>query len=554
MVLPASDCDECVPGGKKQAHATIVFSFLPFLLTFLLVSTVVLQKIVPILSGQTSPHGREKSSSLLGDDRTRWFSFANIGLRPSRPPIKRVSALAFSTTIALAAVLAELILCEISNTINPAARGLAFHVTVSLLLFLLIIAIPFLEIHSVITAAGYDFTGPGQGRLRLAWVFQLAGFTAWLLGFWWGGEHLLGTQATHPSAAATTTTSHPYRLTEACLERVGVIGISFMSLLSGFASVSSPWHNLFSRPRHVTEADLARKQVGLEATTEMLVVKRSRLQALERKMSEGPRESFFHKALGSIRGNADLTERKTLELEIAGLETMSASLSASLALQQSRFRDQIRARTPAGRLILVGSSLFSLFCLYRILSTTVTAIHRVLARPPPASAGGKSFTPSDPVNHTLSLLAKHYDPHLDQGAWARQISFFLSGLILAASISSVMQTFRLLARFAPSLLRAVQANLALVVAQVCATYVISAALMLGGMMPGQVVGEGLRGLGGREMSWVDAWFERWFLGGVILTAGGIWLGRKFSGGGAGDYYDDDIDDDGGKILEEGKRS
>lgn len=117
-----------------------------------------------------------------------------------------------------------------------------------------------------------------------------------------------------------------------------------------------------------------------------------------------------------------------------------------------------------------------------------------------------------------------------------------------------MQTFRLVARFAPGLLRAVQANLALVVAQVCATYVISAALMLGGMMPGQVVGEGLRELGGREMGWVDAWFERWFLGGVVLTAGGIWLGRKFTGGADGDYYYDDDDDDGGAALEEGKRS
>lgn len=555
MVPPTSDCDECVPGGKKQAFTAIAFSFLPFLLTFLLVSTLVLQKIVPVLSGQTSIHGREKSS-LLGDDHARWFSAANLGLRPSRPPIKRVSAIAFSTTIALAAVLAELILCEISNTINPAARGLAFHITISLLLFLLIIAIPFLEIHSVITAAGYDFTGPGQGRLRLAWVFQITGFTAWLLAFWWGGEHLLGTRATH-THPSTATTDHPYRLTEACLERVGVIGISFMSLLSGFASVSSPWHNLFSRPRHVTETDLARKQVGLEATMDMLVVKRSRLQALERKMSDVPRESFFHKALGSIRGNADQTERRTLLLEIAGLETMSTSLSASLALQQSRLRDQTRARTPMGRLILAGSTIFSLFCLYRILSTTITAIGRLLTHPP--SPGTEPpFTPSDPVNHTLALLAKHYDPHLNQAAWARQISFLLSGLILAASISSAMQTFRLLARFAPSLLRAVQANLALVVAQVCATYVISAALVLGGMMPGQVVGEGLRGLGGREMAWLDAWFERWFLGGVGLTAGGIWLGRKFGGGADGEFgggYDDEEDESGGLgLLEEGKRS
>ena len=41
--------------------------------------------------------------------------------------IKRLAALTFSTTIALATVLAELILCEISNSIDPAARGLALR-------------------------------------------------------------------------------------------------------------------------------------------------------------------------------------------------------------------------------------------------------------------------------------------------------------------------------------------------------------------------------------------------------------------------------------------
>jgi hypothetical protein len=538
-----------MPGGKKQALSAIVFSLVPFLLTFFLVFVVVLHKLIPILSGRPSLHGREKPSLPSDDHGGWWLSFSMPGLRPSRPPIKRLSALTFSSTIALAAVLAELILCEISNTMNPAARVLAFHATVSLLLFLLVIAIPFLEIHSLVTATGWEFTGSGKGRLRLAWVLQLTGFTAWLLGFWWGGAHLLGPRP--PDSG----TGHPHRLTEACLERVGVIGISFMSLLSGFAAVSSPWHTLFSRVRPVTEADIARTQAGLDATTDMLAAKRARLQALERKISDIPRESFFQKAFGSIRGNADHTERKTLELEITGLETMSTSLSTTLMLRQSRLRDQIRARTPTGRLLLAGSSIFSIFCLYRILTTSITAIRRALARP-----SSRAFTPSDPVNQILGLLATHYDPHLDQGAWARQISFLLSGLILAASVTSVMQTFRLLARFAPGLLRAVQANLALVVAQVCATYVISAALMVGGMMPGQVVGDGLRGLGGREMAWVDAWFERWFLGGVGLTVGGIWLGKKLGGGGGGvggagfDDWDDEDDVHESLTLEEGKRS
>ena len=74
--------------------------------------------------------------------------------------------------------------------------------------------------------------------------------------------------------------------------------------------------------------------------------------------------------------------------------------------------------------------------------------------------------------------------------------------------------------------------------------------MLRGMMPGAVVGEGLGALGGKEgVTWVDGWFERWFLGGVVITALGIWVGGKVSGG--NEWDDDEFDEEGG--LEGGKR-
>lgn len=509
-----------------MAPTATVFSSLPFVITFLFVSTLVLQKLFPFLSGE--------AQSLKTSSYARPFSSS---ASQTRPIIKRLSALTFASTVALAAVLTELILCEISNTIIPAA---AFRVTILLLLFLLIIAIPFLEIHSIISASGYEFSGKGKGRLRLAWVLQLAGFTAWLGGFWWSGEWLLR-RLGQPSR-----TESSQSLSEASLERIGVIGISVMSLLSGFASVSSPWQNFFSRPGLVTEATIARKAAGLEATQDMLSAKRSRLRALERKMSDAPRESFFQKAIGSIRRNS--TERQDLLLEISGLETMAVSLSTSHSNIQSRLQQQNRSRTAAGRVLLTASYAFSTFCLYRIFTTTLTAIRRALSAHHYSS---QNFRSSDPVDNILALLAKHYDPHLDQAVWARQISFLLSGLILFSSLSSVMQTFHLFARFFPSLLKTIQANLALVVAQVSATYVISAALMLRGMMPGAVLGEGLGALGGKDgVAWIDGWFERWFLGGVILTVIGIWVGRKF--GGSDDWEEDEYDDGGG--LEGGKRS
>lgn len=523
MVSVTDGCKECVPAYlSHQASTAILFSSLPFLITFLLVSTIVLQRLFPVLSGDVSSkvwetRGPQKNGHVQPS--------GNVGNQGRPHTIKRLSAIVFSTAIALAAVLAELILCEISNTINPKARGIAFQITVFLLLFLLIIAIPLLEIHSIVRAAGYEFTGPRKGKLRLAWVLQLIAFGTWLSAFWWSGEKLLGHPEGERPIERNQTLSQTY--SEASLERVAVIGISIMSLLSGFASVSSPWHNFGSRPPPVKPEDLARKQAGIDATNEMLLAQHSRLRALDRKMSEAPPGTLFQKALGSIRGNADQTERKILELEIAGLETMLLSLSTRKSVLQSRRTQQLRSRTATGRFLVSMSYLFSIFCLYRILTTSVTAIHRFIAS---NSAHHHTFQPSDPVNNFLAILAKHYDPNLNQAVWARQISFLISGIILFASFSSALQTFHLFARFAPSVLRAVQANLPLIVAQVCATYVISAALMLRGMMPGQVMGEGLRGLGRKnEMGWVDAWFELWFLGGVAVTAAGIWLGRKFGG-------------------------
>ncbi|KAL8741040.1 MAG: hypothetical protein Q9184_008432 [Pyrenodesmia sp. 2 TL-2023] len=532
-MLPSSDdCDECRPGGRIPGTTAIAFSSIPFIATFFLVSIIVLQKIFPILTGDVSSSTKQ----------------ASFNLPPTRLTARKLSGIAFSTTIALAAVLAELILCEISNTIDPFARQLAFHFTIGLLLLLLVVVIPSLEIQSVISAAGWEFSGKSRLRLRFAWILQATIMTVWLIGFWWTGGLLLG----RTSNASPPEDARSRKLTEACLSRVGVIGISLMALLSGFASVSALWQNLLSKPLPVTESSVARKAAGLSATNEMLLAKQSRLRALERKISDIRQDkNIFQKAIGSIRGNADLTELRALEMEVKGLEAMALSLSTSHNMLQSRLQQQNRSRTFTGRLAVVFSYAFSLFCLYRILTTFYSTLRRSISQSyhPSSSSQPSSSTSSDPITTFLALLATHYDPHLDRDLYTRQLSFLLSGLILFASFNSAMQTFALVARFLPSLVRAVNQNLPLLVAQVCGMYTISAALMLRGRVPGQVVGEGLRGMGGAELGWVDGWFDSWFLSGVGVTVLGIWVGRKFTGG----EWGEDSDDYGNGDLEGGKR-
>lgn len=248
--------------------------------------------------------------------------------------------------------------------------------------------------------------------------------------------------------------------------------------------------------------------------------------------------------MGSIRGNASAQERQALTMEISGLETMATSLSNSLTTLQTRRANQLRSKTSAGRAFTLFSYGFSFYCLYRIGATSLTTLHRI--RSP-----GSSFSNSDPINNILALLARHWDPTLDRAAWSRQISFLLSGVMLLASFNSALQTFLLFGRLAPGILRHAQANMALLISQVSATYVISSALLLRSNLPSEVGSVISDALGAPlEPGFVESWFEGWFLAVSCLTAVGILVSRKVRSSGGWD--DDDEYGEGGGDVEMGK--
>ncbi|KAI8150993.1 Golgi pH regulator [Colletotrichum sp. SAR 10_71] len=519
----SSACDEdaCAAVDPNASPSTLglIFSLSPFLLTFAAVATVANRSIFPRLARVHDAHDGEDHYLPAHAPATLRQAHAEHGQKSAR---RRVAAGVFCVTVGLATVLGELILCEVSDVVGTRAREVGLRVTVPTLLVLLVGVIPFLEIQSVVAGAGWSFQRDGRGRVpRVAWGVQGAVFAGWLFAFWSLGR-MVGLEKT-PGGGVL----------RACLERIGVIGISLMAMLSGFAAVSSPWHTLGAvndrRKRPVTETDITRKEAGLEATNEMLITKRHRLQALERKArdaaaaaaSSSSSGGFMGKMLGAVRGmNGDEAEMKALRLEIAGLETMEANLGASLGMMRSRREADERAKTAWGKVLAVPHFVFSLYCLYRILATLMATLRRAYY---PAA----SFSSSDPINRFLGLLARHWDPKLDQIAWARQISFLLSGVILAASANSVLQTFRLFSKWMPGLLYQAQANLALVIGQVAAVYVISAALLLRSNLPremGSAVGDALEGA--LEPRFVDWWFEGWFLGSCAVTGVGVWISRK----------------------------
>lgn len=569
-------CSATPPG----LSLSMIFSLTPFLVTFFIVFIVVHKKVFPLLSRvQQADDGQDHYLPPSAPAGLRLVHAAH-GTRSLR---RRFAAAAFATTTALAAVLAELILAELSEMVDPIARNAALRFTVPALLFLLIILIPFLELQSVISASGWSFQRTAKGKIpRVAWTLQMLAFSGWLFVFWSLGiavpgpvESYMYSNDAHTGFDSTgiamasrwdPTSDDPFDLhslrsassrglARACLERVGVIGISLMALLSGFASVSSPWQTYndrrSARRRPVSDTDLARKETSLSMTADLLSTKRHRLRSLQRKLevsathqsasgSTSPPQqqgSVFGKLVGSIKSmvgadSPEAAEIKSLEMEISGLETMEAGLSASLSALRSKRASEARSGTFMGKLLAIPQYAFGVYCIYRILATSITTLHRMYY--PEAS-----FSSSDPINRFLGLLAKHWDPKLDQLAWARQISFLLSGVILAASANSVLQTFHIFVKWTPGLLYQAQANLALLIGQIAATYVISSALLLRSNLPkemGSAVSDALESA--LSPGFVDRWFEGWFLLASMMTAVGLYIGRSLSSGDMLDGYDE----------------
>ncbi|KAL7957781.1 Abscisic acid G-protein coupled receptor domain-containing protein [Trichoderma compactum] len=553
------DQDACAPPSAHAVTAAALLSALPFAAVFIAANAVAVRLIFPRLSRAAQDGARD------GDDHVL-PAHAPAALRQvhaehgSKSWRRRGAAWAFGTTVGLAATLGALIMAEIVEAVDPAARNLALRVTVPALLFMLVVLIPWLECRSVVSSAGWSFQRTAKGRLpRVALALQAVLFGGWLFIFWSMGsvvpraEMLLRSAPPADHDGRTSPSWNPRGimgedLTRACLERIGVVGISLMALLSGFASVSAPWHT-FGRSdvgrRPLTEADVNRKQTGLEATSEMLATKRHRLQYLERKIgqeaSKRGKTGLVGMVMGSIRGaTGEEAEMQTLRMEIVGLEAIEANLSSNLVLMKNQRAASARASTTMGRMLLVPSYMFSAYCVYRILATSLTTLRR-------ASRPSASFASSDPINRFLGLLARHWDPKLDQMAWARLISFALSGVILVASANSAIQTFHLFAKWTPGLLRHAQANLALAVGQVAATYVISASLLLRSQLPSEArsaVGEVLRGA--LTPAFVDGWFEGWFLLGSVVTGVGILVGGKIGAIGEADWDDYGMEEMGAK--------
>ncbi|KAF8451297.1 Abscisic acid G-protein coupled receptor-domain-containing protein [Terfezia claveryi] len=474
---------------------------------------------------------------------------------------QRLGERAFINTMAATGVLGLLIVCEVSELLNSKARRLWFLGTIWMLIFALVLMVPLLQLHGLLEAVG--LTKLGLGRRSFFWI-ETGLYVGWLWLFWMVGRWVPVMELDEMYWWGFKTRSFG----EECRSRIGLLGITLIAILSGCGAISNPWQTYVTKSRPVNEVDIARAQVGLEAANEMLEIKRDNLQALEEKLAEVAeyKEGFISKMYSAVGADPAARELATLQTEVHGLAEMSHTLSAHLRSLRSRYNPPAppppTTKSPL-RLSLYyiqrffscmflsrpALFLFNIYCIYRIFITVLRHLpyplslliykddpsHPSSPTPLPLGSpqGSLSAAESDPVNRILSILARWWTPALNHHAWARQIGFLLTGVIIAGSTSTILRAFNTVTKklISPSLMTAtgqvagalppLGQVLALSTAQVTATYVLASALLLRLNLAPEMSSALTEALGAPALdpAFVERWFDAvfmWSVGSVVI--------------------------------------
>lgn len=192
----------------------------------------------------------------------------------------------------------------------------------------------------------------------------------------------------------------------AFMGRVGVVGVTLMAILSGMSVVSTPYSHLSYFLRETSVQDIT--------STEHLIVTNVNLILLKKR----------NKRTKSWFSNGD---------EVDGLELLHQQLYLDYAELNREYERNAFHKTLKGRFYNALGHVLSLFCIYKLLNTTINLLF-----------SRYSFT--DPVSRLLHICNDYFG--LDFNSFGLVISFLFVFILVVASIRTLLLlSFRFFTRF-----------------------------------------------------------------------------------------------------------
>ncbi|KAI9098146.1 Golgi pH regulator B [Phlyctochytrium arcticum] len=405
----------------------------------------------------------------------------------------------FAATFAASCTLFEMVIFEIGNVLDAGSRWLHWKVTLYVMLVNVTVVLPFYQFYIL-------FEERDNAWLRKhRWALSGCCWALYIYMFWKIGDQFpINTQQDFAGLFAL----------EPGMGRVGVIGVTIMAILSGFGAVNSPYTTLFFFLRQVTEADVQLAEKKLRQTMDMLISKKKKLLLAQRriKAAEDPAgvggfvRNMFSKVKSGFGGGNESTDVGILAHEIKALENVMQQLFLDLD-DLNVERERIRySRTFKGHYFNVLGYIFSVYCLWKVISSTINIVFN--------RVGGL-----DPVTHGLNVLVHRFGIDIDVTFWAPQLSFIFVGILVVCSIRGLLiQFMKFFRAFASSLS---PNNIVLFLAHVMGMYFLSTVLMMRMSLPLEHRTIITDVLGRIEFNFYHRWFDVIFLVSALASGGFI---------------------------------
>ncbi len=233
---------------------------------------------------------------------------------------------------------------------------------------------------------------------------------------------------------------------ESYIGRLGVLGVTILAILSGFGAVNSPYTSLFFFIRKINDDDIRILENKLLQNIDIIFGKKHKLEVSRRNLEksrsnkESNQGSFVSRFISNVSSSFGLQEDaiKALESEIAVLEQINKELFQELDDYQVERERLLLAKTWKGQYSNALGYIFSLYCIWKIFSTTFNLIF------------SRTTGRTDPITHGINVAVHYFGINIDIELWSQQMSFVLVGILVLVSIRGLllqcMKVFRVLSR------------------------------------------------------------------------------------------------------------
>ncbi|KAK7580328.1 hypothetical protein V9T40_000957 [Parthenolecanium corni] len=408
--------------------------------------------------------------------------------------------LIFSTTLCSSLIMFELIIFEILGVIEMSSRYFYWNVYLYLMLCLVIVIIPFYIAYFIVNNVHIVV------KKKMTKPLTVVIWLVYLYFFWKVGDPF-----------PILNPKHGILSIEQGVSRIGVIGVTVMALLSGFGAVNYPYTSMAYFIRPVSKADVSNTEKRLLQTMDMIINKKKRIALATQKSSYSVNSNqskpglwgFLKTVSDSVTGSGENVS--LLRQEVLGLEELSRHLFLELHGIHNMMERMEWAKTWRGKYFNCLGYLFSLYCMWKIIISTINIVFDRVGK-------------IDPVTRGMSILVHCLGFDLDVSFWSPHVSFMLIGCIVVTSIRGLLLT---LTKFFYAISSSKSSNIiVLILAEIMGMYFVSSVLLMRMNMPEEYRTIISQVLGDLHFSFYHRWFDVIFLVSALSSIGFLYLAHK----------------------------